>query len=500
MAPSVESLCNDLARCRLLRADEVRALRSRWLAEAGDRGADLGAFTRWLVACRYVTDYQLGFIDRGHGNSLVLDQYLILERVGKGRMAGVYKAVHRLGPTVAIKILPPSKARDPQILARFQRETRLAMAMEHPNVVRAYQVGQEGDLHYLVMEYLEGETLADVLRRRGQLPSAEAVRLVYQALLGLQHIHERGLIHRDLKPGNLMLVPGPREVPGAAEPDSTSRRLVKIVDIGTGRDLFADDVDGKGNPFQLTNDEDLLGTPDYMAPEQARDPHGADIRADIYSLGCVLYHALAGQPPFPDQNLVRKMMRHATEAPPPLRTFSSAAPDGLQQVVTRLLAKDPAQRFPAPAHAAQALQAFLADGPETFDLLPAEKPMRDYLQWLEQGADSAATVPDPSRTADPAPVGGPLITQAAAASPDRRDRDRAPGKRARVPVARGISGGNAASAPIQGEPLPGATVDLAPPPRGWGETWTIVALAAATLVVLVLCGGAVGLIVYFAAR
>ena len=153
-----------------------------------------------------MTEYQASLLVRGHADGFFLNEYKILDRLGKGRMAGVYKAQHRLGQIFAVKVLPPSRAADPNFLGRFQREAKLAMRLKHPNIVRAFQVGQAGGLHYLVMEYLEGETLEDVLARRKKLPPAEAVRLVFQALQGLQHIHSQGLIHRDLKPANLMLV------------------------------------------------------------------------------------------------------------------------------------------------------------------------------------------------------------------------------------------------------------------------------------------------------
>src|SRR5262249_38695905 len=153
-------------------------------------------------------EYQVGVIGRGNANQLLLGSYKILERIGKGRMAGVYKALHELGQVVAIKVLPPSKARDPQILGRFEREARLALRLKHPNIVRTFQTGTWSGLHCLVMEYLEGETLEEVLARRGKLPVGEAVRLIWQALNALQEIHEEGLVHRDLKPGNLMLVGG----------------------------------------------------------------------------------------------------------------------------------------------------------------------------------------------------------------------------------------------------------------------------------------------------
>src|SRR5262249_2668444 len=159
-----------------------------------------------------------------------------------------------------------------------------------------------------------------------KLPPAEAVRLLHQALLGLQHLHEQGLVHRDLKPGNLMLVPARAE----GKPDHTLNATVKIMDIGLGRALFDQGTPGRARTFQLTNEGAIVGTPDYLAPEQARDARQADVRADIYSLGCVLNHALTGQPPFVDTNLVRQLVRHATETPRPLRDVDPAIPAGLQ--------------------------------------------------------------------------------------------------------------------------------------------------------------------------
>jgi hypothetical protein len=285
---------------------------------------------------------------------------------------------------VAIKVLPPSKAKVPELLARFQREARLAMKLRHPNVVRTFQAGDNDGLHYIVMEYLDGETLEDVLRRRGKLPPAEAVRLAHQALLGLQHLHEQGMIHRDIKPGNLML-PG-----GTAA--STQAATVKLMDIGLGKALFDEGAPASpGGKFELTNEGSLLGTPDYMAPEQARNAQLTDIRADIYSLGCTLYHALAGQVPFPETNLVRQLMRHASEPPRPLRDFNPAVPEGLQQIVEWMMAKDPANRYPTPERAAQALQMFLAAGAEA--ATQPEGRMRAYLEWLDKqpGAAAAAT-------------------------------------------------------------------------------------------------------------
>ena len=143
-----------------------------------------------MVQNRYVTDYQATLLARGHADGFFLNEYKILDRLGKGRMAGVYRGEHQLGQIVAIKVLPPSKAKDANLLGRFMREARLAVKLKHPNIVRTFQMGQANELYYLVMEYLEGETLEDVLAKRQKFLPAEAVRLIYQALQGLQHIQE----------------------------------------------------------------------------------------------------------------------------------------------------------------------------------------------------------------------------------------------------------------------------------------------------------------------
>ncbi len=206
MELTVQNVYGLLLRSKLLSVEEAKTMYTRWQSEAKDAAGNLTRFASWLTANRYVTEYQASLLVRGHADGFFLNDYKILDRLGKGRMAGVYKAQHRLGQIFAVKVLPPSRAGEPNFLGRFQREAKLAMRLKHPNVVRAFQVGQAGGLHYLVMEYLEGETLEDVLLRRKKLPPTEAVRLVFQALQGLQHIHTQGLVHRDLKPANLMLV------------------------------------------------------------------------------------------------------------------------------------------------------------------------------------------------------------------------------------------------------------------------------------------------------
>lgn len=256
---------------------------------------------------------------------------------------------------VAVKVLPPSKAKEPETLARFRREARLGLKLNHPGVVKTFEIGTAGDLNYLIMEYLEGETLEALLKERGKLPSLEAVRIAYLTALAMQHFHKQGLVHRDLNSGNLMLCPAP------PEGENTLRSRVKILDIGLGRTLFDPRADAVSDG--LTSEENILGSPDYLAPEQARDARRVDIRADIYSLGCTLYHMVAERPPFPDDNPVRQIMRHANEDAKPLRELNPAIPATLSQVVGKMLAKDPADRYPTPAGAATALQSLLALGP-----------------------------------------------------------------------------------------------------------------------------------------
>jgi serine/threonine protein kinase len=348
---TVHDFCQLLMRSRLHTVEFVQRLYRHW--QTISRNPDsLESFTNWLVAKNYLTAYQAKLLKDGLAENFFLGPYKILDRVGKGRMAGVYKAVAAGARVVALKVLPPSKAKDSELWARFQRETQLAIRLNHPNVVRTFDCGKHNGLNYLVMEYLEGETLEAVLAQRGQLRPLEATRLAFLTALGLQHIGEQGLVHRDLKPANLMLAPAP------APEENTLHSMVKILDMGLGRILF--DPQSRDARFDITNDDSILGTPDYLAPEQARDPRRVDIRADIYSLGCVLYHALAGQPPFADTNLVRQIMRHATQAPRPLRELNAAVGDPLERVVQKMLAKSPEERYQTPGQAADALKKVLA--------------------------------------------------------------------------------------------------------------------------------------------
>lgn len=435
-ASSARDYCAFLTKSKLLPADEVDAVYRRWQGETGGTDDQAEAFAKYLVGKRVLTGWQAAMILRGRADGFFLEGYKILDQIGKGQMGGVYKAVHSLGQTVALKILPASRAKDLRVLGRFQREARLLTQIDHPNVVRAFQVGESAGRHFIAMEHLEGETLDDVLTRRKQLPVGEAVRLIRQALDGLQNLHERRMIHRDLKPANLMVTPAPAR--GAA--DNTLEGTVKVLDIGLGRELFADaDSDGQ-TAAQLTAEGAVVGTPDYMAPEQAKDARTSDIRADIYSLGCVLYHCLVGTPPFPDGNIMTQMLKHATEEPPPLSNKLESVPPGLQEVLDRFLAKSPADRYQTPEAAAQALKRFQTGSggaaPAKASMTPA------YRQWLETESMMELKVELPP-------------------APDKPAREAAP----RTPTA-AVKPGTGTAAPLP--PAPKPVAGGAPSPKSGG--------------------------------
>ncbi len=372
-APSTVKEFSDLIiRSRLLSAEELQS--------ATKETNNLDTFRRELIAGKKLTEYQAALLSHGHADGFYLGPYRILELINKGRFAGVYKAIHETGQIVAIKVLPASKAKDAGVLARFRREAKLLTQLDHPNVVRAFHVGEARNTNYFVTEYLDGETLEEMLERWKRLPALEAVRIVHQAMIGLQQIHERGMIHRDLNPGNLMLLG-----------DGPAEWVVKILDIGLGKAVFDETKTSPvEDPSQLTTDGVLIGTSEYLAPEQARSARTADIRCDIYSLGCVLYQALTGQTPFPDQSVLNQVMRHATEPPKPLADLLTPVPDGLQHVMNWMLAKDPAQRYATPLKGAQALNIFLKNIPAP---RPAPAVSPAYQQFLNKGHHDEAEKP-----------------------------------------------------------------------------------------------------------
>jgi TPR repeat protein/serine/threonine protein kinase len=299
-----------------------------------------------------------------------LGEYEILSKLGQGGMGAVWKAKHkRLGRLVAVKVLSSHLLDDPVAVTRFQREVEALgrLGVDHPNLVRAYDASEINGVHFLVMELLEGEDLSRVLHARNRLPAAEACGIVVQALAGLQFAHEHGLVHRDIKPSNLMLAQGAL-VPTAPDEPTQHLTVVKILDMGLAHlrpNMLNADVSGG-----ITGTHQMLGTPDYMAPEQITTPNQVDIRADLYSLGCTLYHLLSGQPPFFSNLMTQKLAGHLFNEPPPLAEFCPDLPPGLDSVVTRLMAKKREERYETPAEASRALRPYTSVQRETNLSLP----------------------------------------------------------------------------------------------------------------------------------
>ena len=283
-------------------------------------------------------------------------EYLLLAELGKGGMGTVYKALHtKLGKVVALKVLSADRVKNPEAVARFEREMRAIGTLEHPNIVRATDAGEADGVHYLVMEYVRGTDLSSLVRSRGALNVADACELIRQAAVGLQYAHEHGMVHRDIKPSNLMLTVTDQQTGG---PDSRSA-TVKILDMGLA--LLAAQPTGGGH--ELTTTGQIMGTLDYMAPEQGGDSHQVDIRADIYSLGATLYKLLCGEAPFGGKQLdgpVKKLMALANQSPTPLCDRRAELPAELSALVDRMLAKNPDDRHATPLEVAQALAPFTA--------------------------------------------------------------------------------------------------------------------------------------------
>ena len=247
-------------------------------------------------------------------------RYQVLEMLGAGGMGAVYKAEHRLMKRlVALKVINPSLVDRPELVERFRREVQAAARLAHPNIATAHDAEHAGALHFLVMEFIAGRDLARVVEEEGPLSIARACDYTRQAALGLQHAHERGMVHRDIKPHNLML---------------TTDGQVKILDFGLAHFASENAADA------LTAVGSVMGTPDYIAPEQARDAHQADIRADIYSLGCSLYFLLTGQPPFPGGTFMSKLSGHLERTPQSVAKLRKDVPADLLGVLNRMMCKD----------------------------------------------------------------------------------------------------------------------------------------------------------------
>jgi WD40 repeat protein len=314
-------------------------------------------------------------------------QYEILRELGRGGMGVVYLARNKLlGRMEVLKVANKSLLERPGVAERFLREMQSAALLNHPNVVTAYSAVQLAGSLAFAMEYVDGEDLHKVVKARGPLPVANACHYAREAALGLQHAYEKKMVHRDIKPQNLMLA------------RDGKKHAVKVLDFGLAKVMRENE-----NDSALTGTGMMMGTPDYMAPEQMKDAAHADIRADIYSLGCTLYYLLTGGPPFKAGNLYQLLHAHQAAQPKPLTASRPEVPAGLAAVVSRMMAKDPAQRYQTPLEVAQALVPFIKT-------------------VAVPGAANTA----PDRAAPPTVVRGPMTAKATVISPVGKPKKAAP--------------------------------------------------------------------------
>jgi DNA-binding response OmpR family regulator/tRNA A-37 threonylcarbamoyl transferase component Bud32 len=290
--------------------------------------------------------------------SILMGEYEVLEELGRGGMGAVYKARHlRMNRLVALKVINREYLVQPESVKRFYKEVQAAAQLAHPNIVIAYDSGQVDDTHYMAMEYVEGVTLSKLVRQQGPLRVGLACEFVRQVALGLQHAHEKGLVHRDIKPSNL-LVASPTAGGDTPKPAAPT---IKILDFGLAliqrsteqmTDMISD----------LTKEDRIVGSVDYMAPEQWKSPHNVDIRADLYGLGCTFYFLLTGQVPFPGDEPLEKMFKHNLDEPTPVEQIRPEIPPKVAAIVRRLMAKRIDQRYQTPGELAELLKWIVQAG------------------------------------------------------------------------------------------------------------------------------------------
>ncbi len=320
---------------------------------------DSRGLARELIQRGWLTPYQVNQIFQGKGSELTLGQYIIRERLGEGGMGLVFKAKHRrMDRIAAVKIIRKEHIAHADALRRFVREMQAVASLSHPNIVMAYDGDQIGDTHYLAMEFVDGTDLGTLLKKNGALPIATACDYLRQAALGLQHAHEKGLVHRDIKPSNLLITRNAERGPGKdSDPDSP---LIKILDLGVAR--LHEPPGGLDSISALTKEGRVVGTPDFMAPEQAANSAKADIRSDLYSLGCTFYCMLAGRLPFPGGTPMEKLLKHRVDQATPIEQLRPEVPPGVAGILRKLMAKNPDERFQTPSELVQALDAVIAGG------------------------------------------------------------------------------------------------------------------------------------------
>jgi serine/threonine-protein kinase len=346
--PSPKSFLRSLDKSGIVDDQSLKDTLAELSRQAAGETIALDRLTKHLVESGLITQWHCEKILLGKYKGFFLGKYKLLGMLGSGGMSTVYLAEHKIsGNQRAIKVLPRKKAADQSYLDRFYREGKAAASLNHPNVVRVYDICNEGDTHYMVMERVQGTDLYQLTKERGPLPIKEAVQTIIQSCSGLQHAHDRNLVHRDIKPANLLQM---------------SDGSVKILDLGLALFNLGED----DHSLTVMYNERVMGTADYLSPEQAINSHEVDHRADIYSLGCTFYYLLTGHPPFPKGSLAQRIAMHQTKRPDCVRESRPDCPQALSDICFSMMAKLPEARYQSCNELVQELQAFLETGEQHF--------------------------------------------------------------------------------------------------------------------------------------
>jgi serine/threonine protein kinase len=348
--PTTEDVLATLRASGLLAPDRFEVL----AREVTPFGSDLAALLKHVVKRKHFTVYQLKKALNGRTADLFVGPFVVLDKIGEGGMGKVFRARDtRDGATVALKVVRAALLSNPVVRGRYEREVQATGKLDHPNIVRTLDAGAIDGKFFMALEFVDGIDLSRLMKDCGALEVVEACEYVRQAALGLQHAHDRGFVHRDVKPSNIV-VAGERHVPQATE-----AAVVKLLDLGLSRALDPDEMVAPN----LTRDHTVVGTPDYMAPEQAKNSKSVDTRADLYSLGCTFYYLLAGRVPFSAPSAIEKILAHHTEVPTPVQALRPQVPNALAELIARLMAKRPEERPNTAAEVAARLEPFARYSP-----------------------------------------------------------------------------------------------------------------------------------------